>query len=231
MRCVWMSKSQSLMFDFFKKAARAKFSTNLPPPPPNAFPLGLRVGGAVTIDALPFRVLGAELLFQLPPGNQVIESRGLINLGQGAELHRFYLSDDAFIQLSTQASVLDELKLFQFAETRHPNTRVALEAWLKEGSELGRSSIVLQGKKFDRVWGDAAEPYSPPVVFDEQVFKNNASTPDYDLTHYAMLYQRQIPNSERLEYLLISVEDSGPNDFCVVFSLGVDISAADLEII
>ncbi len=219
------------MFDFLKKAARAKFATNLPPPPPNALPLGLRVGGAVSIDALPFRVLRSELLFQLPPGNQVIESRGVIDLGQGSELHRFYLSDDAFIQVSTQASVLEELKLFQFAETRHPNTRAALEAWLKEGSELGRSSIVLQGKKFERVWGEPTEVYSPPVVFEEQVFKNSPSQPDYDLTHYAMLYQREIPNSERLEYLLISVEDSGPTDFCVVFSLGVDISVADLEII
>ncbi len=221
------------MFDFFKKVARGRLSkdASTPPPPPNSLPLGLRLGGAVTIDALPFRVLGSELLFQLPPGNQVIESRGHIDLGQGAELHRFYLSDDAFIQVSMQAGTVDEIKLFQFVETKHPNTRAALEAWLKEGSELGRSHVQLQGKRFDRVWGDAADVYSPPVVFDEHVFKTNAAASDYDLTHYAMLYQREIPNSERLEYLLISVEDSGPNDFCVVFSIGVDVSQADLEII
>ena len=68
-------------------------------------------------------------------------------------------------------------------------------------------------------------------MFDEHVFKKSTGKADYDLTHYAMLYERQIPNSERLEYLLISVEDSGPNDFCVVFSIGVDVSQADLEII
>lgn len=221
------------MFDFFKKAALSKFSKNAnqPPPPPSSLPLGLRVGGAVSIDALPFRVLGSELLFQLPPGNQVIESRGYIDLGQGANLHRFYLSDDAYIQVSTQAGTIDEIKLFQFVETKHPNTRAALEAWLKQGSELGRSEVQLKGKSFQRVWGDAALAYSPPVVFDEHVFKNSAAAADYDLTHYAMLYEREIPGSERLEYLLISVEDSGPNDFCVVFSIGVDISAADLEII
>jgi len=221
------------MFDFFKKAALAKFSKNadLPPAPPSSLPLGLRLGGAVTIDALPFRVLGSELLFELPEGNQVIESRGYIDLGQGADLHRFYLSDDAFIQVSTQAGTVDEIKLFQFVETKHPNTRAALEAWLKEDSELGRSEVQLKGKSFQRVWGDASLAYSPPVVFDEQVFKTNAAKPDYDLTHYAMLYEREIPGSERLEYLLMSVEDSGPNDFCVVFSVGVDISAADLEII
>lgn len=221
------------MLDFFKKLAREKFSSSAatPPAPPNSLPLGLRVGGAVTIDALPFRVLASELLFQLPPGNQVIESRGFIDLGQGAALHRFYLSDDAFIQVSMQAGTIDEIKLFQFVETKHPNTRAALEAWLKEGSELGRSKVLLQGKRFDRVWGDSTEPYTPPVVFDEHVFKTSATASDYNLTHYAMLYEREIPGSERMEYLLISVEDSGPNDFCVVFSIGVDVSAADLEII
>jgi hypothetical protein len=220
------------MFDFFKKAVRANLSANaLPPAPPNAFPLGLRVGAAVTIDALPFRVLGSELLFKLPAGQQMVEARGMIDLGQGAVLHRFYLSDDAFVQAQTQAGELEELKLFQFAETKHPNTRAALEAWLKDGSELGRDRLTVKGKEFFRVWGDENAHYSPPIVFDENVYKQNPLTPDYDVTHYAMLYERSVTGSERMEYLLVSVEDSGPNDFCVVFSLGVDVSAADLEII
>jgi hypothetical protein len=219
------------MFDFFKKAVRAKFSSELVPAPPNAFPLGLRVGGAVSIDALPFRVLGSELLFELPAGHQMVEARGYIDLGQGAVLHRFYLSDDAFVQVNTQAGVLEELKLFQFAETKHPNTRAALEAWLKEGSELGRDRLTLKGKEFFRVWGDQNARYSPPIVFDEKVYKQNPLTADYEVTHFAMLYERSISGSERMEYLLVSVEDSGPNDFCVVFSLGVDISPADLEVV
>jgi len=220
------------MFDFLKKAASARLAQRRPPPPPRVeHPLGLRLGGAVAIDALPFRVLGAELLFSLPEGSQMVEARGHVDLGQGAELHRFYLSDDAFLQVSTQGGATDEIKLFQFAETKHPNTRAALEAWLRDDSELGKYEIDLKGKRFTRVWGDSGAHYSPPVVFDERVFKKSDSVPDYDLTHYAMLYQREIPGSERLEYLLVSVEDSGPSDFCVVFSLGVDVSSADLEIV
>lgn len=220
------------MFDFLKKAAQAKLRENAPPPPPaHKHPLGMRLGGSVTVDSLPFRVLGEQLLFQLPPPGQMVEARGHVDLGQGAELHRFYLTDDAFVQINTQGGAVEEIKLFQFAETRHPNTREALEAWLRKDSELGRYEVEVKGKKFTRVWGDEGANYSPPVVFDEHVFKKSDSTADYDLTHYAMLYQREIPGSERLEYLLIAVEDSGPNDFCVVFSLGVDISAADLEIV
>lgn len=220
------------MFDFLKKAASARLNEKKPPPAPRALhPLGLRLGGAVAIDSLPFRVLANELLFTLPPGNQIVEARGHVDLGQGAELHRFYLSDDAFLQINTQAGQVEEIKLFQFAETKHPNTREALEAWLRSDSELGRFEVSLKGKQFTRVWGDQDARYSPPIVFDEHVFKKNDAVADYDLTHYAMLYQREIAGSERLEYLLISVEDSGPNDFCVVFSLGVDLSPADLEIV
>jgi hypothetical protein len=220
------------VFDFLKKAVQARNVDKLPPPAPvSAHPLGLRVGGAVSIDPLPFRVLADQLLFVLPEGNQMIEARGRVDLGQGAALDRFYLTDDVFVQVHTQAGIVEELKLFQYAETRHPNTRAALEAWLNENSELGRAEVTLKGRHFTRVWGDDAAPYSPPVVFDEHIYKQSDATPDYDLTHYAMLYQRALAHTERTEYLLISVEDSGPNDFCVVFSVGVDVSPADLEIV
>ena len=69
------------------------------------------------------------------------------------------------------------------------------------------------------------------MVFDEHVWKKTTAA-DYDLTHYAMLYQRSLPGpGERWETLLISLEDSGPNDFCIVYSIGLDLSPADLEII
>lgn len=223
------------VFDFFKKAVRAQSNSEAPPALPagaGSLPLGLRVGGSVTIDALPLRMLSGASLLELAQPQQVIEARGWIDLGQGAHLHRFYLSDELFLQVGVVAtggsgSSIEGIKLFQFFETKIPATREALEAWLKAPSEIGQEHISFSRKSFRRVWGDAVS-WAPPVVFDEVVYKNSPQ-PDYDLTHYAMLFERDLPN-DRMEYLLISVEDSGPEDYCVVYSIGLDLSVADLEI-
>lgn len=219
------------MLDFLKKAIRARQLEKQPPalPAGPALPLGLRMGAAVAVDPLPLRMLGSAPLFRLPDERQMVEARGEIDLGQGARLHRFYLSDDLFLQVNVDGSSVEDLKLFQFHDTVKPGSRAALEAWLKPGSELGRRELGAFGQRWERCWGEPHEAWAPPVVFDERVWKQ-AATPDYDLTHYAMLYQRPLPG-ERWESLLISLEDAGPNDFSIVYSIGLDLSPADLEIV
>jgi hypothetical protein len=68
------------------------------------------------------------------------------------------------------------------------------------------------------------------VVFDERVFRGRPATFAYALTHYSMLYQREVPAGARIESLLVSAEDYGPDEFCVTYSVGVDVTTADLEI-
>jgi hypothetical protein len=217
------------VFNFLKKALGAK-ATEQPPPPPMqaALPLNLRVGASVHMDLLRSKMLGDALLVRVTNTQQIVEARGVIDLEQGNFLHRFYLNDEEFLQLSVQGDHLHDIKLFQFADTKKPSSRAALDAWLKPGRELGQHSIDYRGKPFQRVWGEPETNWAPPVVFDELVYKQGAQ-PAYDLTHYAMLYQREVA-AEQFEYLLISVEDSGPNDFSVVYSLGIDLSSADLEV-
>ena len=194
-------------------------------------PLGLRLKGAVAVESLPFRVAGERLVFAAPEGNQLIEAWGDVELGGGSRLHRYYLTDDAFVQVSTTAGQLDDVKLFVFHETRNPSNQAAFNDWVKRGSQIGAPQLDLGGQRYDRVWGDAgADDWAPPVVFDEKVFKENFRSPDYDLTHYAMLYQRLVPGLDRYEYVLVSAEDYGPNEYCITFSVGVDVSQADLTI-
>ncbi|MCU0754341.1 MAG: YjfK family protein [Xanthomonadales bacterium] len=219
------------MLDFLKKAFRARQLEKQPPPLSGgqALPLGLRMGAAVTVDPLPLKMLGAATLFHLPEDPQVVEARGEIDLGQGTRLHRFYLSDDLFLQVNAQGASVEDLKLFQFHDTVRPGSRSALDAWLRPGSELGQRQVTAFGQRWERCWGEPHEAWAPPVVFDEKVWKQGVA-PDYDLTHYAMLYQRPLPN-DRWETLLISLEDAGPNDFSIVYSIGIDLSPADLEIV
>lgn len=195
-------------------------------------PLGLRLKGAVAVDSLPFRVAGERLVFEAPEGNQLIEAWGEVELGGGSRLHRYYLTDDAFVQVSTTAGQIDDVKLFVFHETLNPPNQAAFNEWVKRGSRIGEASIDAAGQRYDRVWGEgiAGADWAPPVVFDEKVYNKDFREPDYDLTHYAMLYQRHVPELDRYEYLLVSAEDYGPNEYCITFSIGVDVSQADLTI-
>ena len=195
-------------------------------------PLGLRLTGAVGVEGLPFRVAGDRLVFEPPEGNQLIEAWGEIELGGGSRLHRYYLTDDAFVQVSTTAGQIDDVKLFAFHDTVNPPNQTAFNDWVKRGSQIGAVSLMLADRQYDRVWGEgiANADWAPPVVFDEKVYNESFSEPDYDLTHYAMLYQRLVPELDRYEYVLVSAEDYGPNEYCITFSVGVDISQADLTI-
>jgi hypothetical protein len=217
------------MFDFIRKAVRAAREAKKPiaeQSEPQA--IGLRRGGFVSVDALPFQMQRDQLLFTPPQGMQKIEAYGRIDLGAGAELHRYYLSDDAWLQASSTAGAIDEFKLWTFADTRHPADRAAFERWLAQGSELGRQSFEHAGARFQRVWGEEAD-WAPPVQFEEAVYTRADGIPEYTTLHHAMLFERELEAAERMEYLLVSAELTG-DEYSIVFSLGVDVTRADLQI-
>jgi hypothetical protein len=73
------------------------------------------------------------------------------------------------------------------------------------------------------------------MVYDEVLYRHGQhqhepARRDDDLTHYAMLYSRDVPELSREEFLLVSAEDSGPNEFSVTYSVGMDLTTADIDI-
>lgn len=46
-----------------------------------------------------------------------------------------------------------------------------------------------------------------------------------------MVHARDVPALDRHELLLVSAEDSGPNQFSITYSVGVDLNSADIDII
>lgn len=194
-------------------------------------PLGLRLGGAIALDATAFSIAGDAFLFVPPEGHQIIEAYGAVDLGAGAMLHRFYVTDDAFLQVNTTAGAVDELKYFVYHETRHPPTIAEFRAWVKPGAMLGGPIMETANRRYRRVWGESEDTrWVPPVVLDEKVYRGRPAALDYDLTHYCMLYQREVDGTHRTESLLVSAEDYGPDEFSITYSVGVDVTTADLDI-
>jgi hypothetical protein len=199
--------------------------------PGPAYPLGLRMKAAVEIDRLPFRLAADRLVFQPPEGAQFVERIGRISLSGGAtEIFRFYLTDDAFLQVIQSAGVIEAIGYFVFHDTITPDNAAAFRAWTEPGSRIGAPTYALEGRTYERQWGEDESRWSPPVAMEERVFGHDASKPEYDLTHYAMLYARDADTPSGREHLLMSAEDYGPNEFCVVVSVGVALTEADLRI-
>lgn len=199
----------------------------------NAFPLGARLKGAVAIDALPFRLAGEAFGFECPQGPQIIEAIGVIDLGDGAQLHRLYLTDDAFLQIATNGAAgsersVGDVALFVYVDSVHPANQAAFRQWVQQGSLLGAESYALANRQYHRIWGEG--DWSPPIVLDETVHKTSASLKDYDLTLYSMLYERTPDGVDRNELLLVAAEDSGPNQYVVSLALGVPLTTAEFEI-
>ncbi|HET8706834.1 MAG TPA: DUF2491 family protein, partial [Pseudomonadales bacterium] len=196
------------------------------------WPFDLRKGAMVQFDQFTFSMLPEDSLFTQIPLSQPVETRGYVDLGANVRLHRFYLSDDVWIQAkavnSDDDSAVDDLKVFMFYDTKTPTTQAGLEALAGANSPLGRSTYQYEGKTFDRVWGDG-EDRAELVEFTEDVYAGDDSICEFSTVHRAMLYERQIAGSEKMEYLLISVEETG-EDVCVVFSIGLDLSSADFSV-
>ena len=189
---------------------------------------GLELGGRVTVDALPFRLLEDKTLIPPPIANQAIPAVGVIDLGDDMKLYRYYIDEDAFIQVLSSNGVADELRFFAYVGTINPDNANAFRAFVSQGSRLGAPTFDFEGKTFARVWGEDPSRWAPPVVLDEKVTK---ATSSHDLTLYTMLYEREIPGEDRKEFLLVTAEDSGPDEFVVSIAAGVEITSADLDVV
>ncbi|MFC6839388.1 YjfK family protein [Xanthomonas theicola] len=194
-------------------------------------PLGLRIGGQVQFDTTMFRAAPGAMTAELPGGYQGIPCYGHIDLGDGYALHRFYVDDDAYIQVSTCAGDIEAMKGFVFVETLNPPTKDAFQQFVLYNAHLGAPSIEYAGRRWSRSTQSTEQGGRiPAIAYDETLYRHTPPRRDGDLTHYAMLYSRPVPELDRDEFLLVTGEDSGPNAFCITYAIGVDLSIADLDI-
>lgn len=209
---------------------RGKSDTPAPGALTHALPLGFRVNGRVALDTLFSRAHPDALTAALPEGHQGIPCYGHIDLGGGHALHRFYLDAEAYVQVSTNNDAVEGIKAFVFVETVNPANQADFQRYITGHEHLGAATIDYAGQHWQRDFADDAGARAPAVVYDEVLYRHDPPCRDDDLTHYAMLYRRALPGLERDEFLLVTGEDYGPNEFCVTYAVGLDLTSADLDI-
>ena len=215
---------------------RGKTTSTPPPFPaargelPHTLPLGLRLNGRVAFDTLVFRAHPDKFSVQLPEGHQGMPCYGHIDLGGGHALHRFYFDEDGYLQVSTAGDAIEGIKAFVFVDTVNPTNQHEFQRFISGHEHLGAPTIDYAGHRWHRDFSADAPSRAPAVVYDEVLYRHSPPRRDDDLTHYAMLYRREIPELQRDEFLLVTGEDYGPNEFCVTYAIGLDLTTADLDI-
>lgn len=194
--------------------------------------MGLRLGGAFELDPLKLRLLEPRLVVEGVTPTQLIQAVGEVKLDESNWLLRFYTDDDGFLQVlmsggRTENHIAD-VKLWHFYDTQPVSSEADWQALLQDG--ISQPTIEFEGHSYHRVW-DNAGTSSPPVAMTETTHTESAAEERTD--QFTMLYQREI-DSDLFEYVLYAGEEKmfeGRADRCFVISTGIDIGAADLNVI
>lgn len=190
-------------------------------------PLELRLGAAVRLDPVLSKVLsGGDRLLELPEPGRILSvvAQGVVDLGEGERLHRFYFEGDWWLQVKASGSAVDEISLFGFGEVISPSSQSEFDA---VAARIGLSSYEYAGKSFPRTWGQGPGPVAT-ADYDERVYP--ADDASYGTRHQDMLHAREVAGSPRPELLLVSTETSDDGEVSVVHSVGLPLESADLEI-
>lgn len=205
---------------------------------------GLRLGGMVSLDMLALKAFDGLRFDSSWSGEpQHIAAVGVVELGQGEQLVRFYLANDTWIQASVANQQVFEYKVFDFWEAADlADVEFDRQINAPEGkslpSTLGHVVFELPAESgeakptvYARVWGDPEASWSPPVMLEEQVVSSgDTNTSSFTTHHHCMLYEREDAGSDRFEYILLSAESNPVDDtYQRVTSLGVDIRALVID--
>lgn len=193
-------------------------------------PLHLRLGAVVRLDSILSKVLGdGRHLFELPEAGRIlsVESQGLVDLGGGVKLHRFYFDDDWWLQVKMTGADdgdVDEIHLFGFGDVLTPSSQSEFE---EIAARIGKPTFSYADFTFDRLWGQGSA-HAATADFEERVYPEDEAS--FLVRHQDMLYSRSIEGSSRPEFLLVSTETDEFDEVTVVHSVGIAVEIGDLEI-
>ena len=209
------------MFSWLKK--------NKPSPTPEPLApevLGLRLGGAIELDDLKFRLMEPFLTIEQASRTQIIKAVGEVKLDAQTRLVRYYTDDDGYIQVlqsGTSDADVSEVKLFYFYESKPVDTDAAWKDWIN--NQIVKPHWNLDGMHFDKVWDN-----TQPVAMTEKTWAEDGSTSTTD--QFIMVYEREA-GEDIFESLLVSGEEiitGGRAEHAVVLSTGIPLSPTDFSV-
>jgi hypothetical protein len=198
-------------------------------------PLGIALRSLVSMDASFSMLTDGTSNVRGFGVDQAVCAKGVINLGQGINLHRFYLEDDVFmLQVRTSGGAdnyVEEVILFNYDSLVSISTEAEMNRLAGRGSLIGLPTYEFGEQRYERMWG-TEQGLAELVRMQEKVTTKDES---YGVQHLSMLYTRDIDLKGRKEFLLFSVEETEGEEGELVTqlstALGITLFANDINVI
>ena len=209
----------------------SKFKKN-PKPKHISAPWDLRLGGIVEFDRLPFRAIEDELQVIIPESAMIIAAYGSIDLGEGVTAHRFYDAEGQMLEVVTQKGKdIKEVRFFVPYDSIYPASEEEWDFWLGDDGLIGYPSFMTkENVEYLRLWFQNSNERVEPVELEENIITRDFEKESICVEYQCMSYGRYIGNTDKVEYLQLSFEDTG-NEASIELMLGLDLKKEDLQII
>ncbi|MGL1337456.1 YjfK family protein [Vibrio parahaemolyticus] len=198
---------------------------------------GFRLGGVFEIDSLMLRLAEPELTIEGAATSQIIEAVGVIDMGDGTRLVRYYTDDEGYIQVLINGdddSGIEEISLWYFYDSQPIDGQQAWDNLLN--NEIVKQAYDLEGTTFAPYWEN-----DKPVCLTEKVYNKSGFVKELD--SFNMLYSRNLQDDKaedlllpdgKTEELLIAGEERFINnnpDRLISRVTGIQLKISDFKVV
>jgi hypothetical protein len=188
----------------------------------------ITVGRTVALDPLAWRRLGEETHFSLDRDALEITAQGVVQLDDGAFVHRFYTDDHVMLQAMSddaEGSAAYDFTLFIPWSSAYPPNDGARRAWQDRLSEPVFKGAPEGLPEYPRYWFSETDVRQPPVKLWETIYDDRAATEPYaKIYQTCMLYARELAGGRELMIALEQEPEGGEATHEIMIGIPLDMA-------
>ncbi|PZR35693.1 DUF2491 family protein [Caulobacter segnis] len=189
------------------------------------------IGRTVVLDPLAWRRFSGEAKFALDRDTLEITAQGLIQLNEGAFVHRFYTDDEILFQVVSddrEGQRANDFTVFVPWSSEYPADRADRDLW---GERLRARTFQAEGlPEYRRFWfGEDAERQDPVTLWEDVYYNREGAAPDRRLFQTTMLFYRELSGGEGRELLLALTAEPQDGDVTHETMIGLPLTVAEFK--
>ena len=196
-------------------------------PTDNALPevRNVTIGRTIVLDPLAWRRFGGALHFPFDGDTMQIVAQGLVELGEGGFIHRFYTDDDVMFQAVANDRAgreLTDVTIFAPWRSSYPSRPFERSAWRER---LTARSFTDEGlPEYRRAWFGDEAARQEPVTFWEELHDDRDGIVDRRIYQTSMLFARDVEGEGRELLLAIDQEnEAGEVSFEIMLGMALEL--------
>jgi hypothetical protein len=190
------------------------------------------IGRTVVLDPLAWRRFGAETKFALDRDTLEITAQGLIQLNDGAFVHRFYTDDEILFQVVSddrEGQKANDFTVFTPWASEYPGDRADRDLW---SQRLRGRVFQPEGlPEYRRLWfGEETAEQDPVTLWEDVYYDRDGARPDRRLFQTTMLFHRDLAGGDGRELLLaLTLEPEDSKDVSHEMMIGLPLSVGEFK--